>query len=336
MSPVPYAVMSPVERLLAVCRAEIGYHEKASNRDLDSKTDNSGTANYTKYAWYMDLIGDVYNGRKNGYDWCDVWVDSMFIMTFGEALGVKLLCQPYKGCGAGCNWSAGYYKANGQFYKTGPQPGDQIFYDWDLDDCADHTGIVTAVRGGYVYTIEGNTSDPSNPGDVVVAEKCRPLNAKYIYGFGRPDWSLVESTKLSGWTGYVTNTGGDGLNCRTFPVSGAVLDTFRDGDTLTIIQTLNDWALVEGRGWVSMEYVSKTAPEPTPTPTPGGDDDMKYYQKLADVPKSYRAAVQKVMERGALKGSADPDPSRLDDNTINISEDMCRTMVILDRLGLLK
>ena len=180
-----------VERLLATALAEVGYHEKAGNADLDSKTGNSGSRNYTKYARDLDALGDVYNGKKQGYDWCDVFVDWCFIKTFGETLGVKLMCQPYQGCGAGCNWSAGYYKNMGQFHKAGPQPGDQIFYDWDLDGEADHTGIVTAVQGGKVYTVEGNTSDPSNPGDVVVAEKRRDLDYRYIYGYGRPDWSFV-------------------------------------------------------------------------------------------------------------------------------------------------
>ena len=60
---------------------------------------------------------------------------------------------------------------------------------------------------------------------------------------------------------------------------------------------------------------------------------MKYYKTLADVPASYQETVKKLMERGALKGVSDSDPARLDDNILNISEDFCRTMTILDRLG---
>ncbi len=177
--------MTAAERLLATARAEIGYHEKASNRVLDSKTGNAGDRNYTKYARDLDALGDVYNGGKNGYDWCDVFVDWCFITTFGKELGMKLLCQPYRGCGAGTRYSMGYYQARGQFHRTRPQPGDQIFFG--TSKSVNHTGIVERVGGGTVYTIEGNTG-----GGVQVARKFYGLNGKTILGYGRPDWSLVK------------------------------------------------------------------------------------------------------------------------------------------------
>ena len=42
------------------------------------------------------------------------------------------------------------------------------------------------------------------------------------------------------------------------------------------------------------------------------------------------------MERGALLGESDPDPGKLEDNVLNITEDYCRVMVTLDRLELLE
>ena len=63
------------------------------------------------------------------------------------------------------------------------------------------------------------------------------------------------------------------------------------------------------------------------------EDDMVYYRTLADVPKGYQDTVRRLMEKGALKGYSDPDPGRLDDNVLNISEDMCRTLAVLDSLG---
>ena len=65
------------------------------------------------------------------------------------------------------------------------------------------------------------------------------------------------------------------------------------------------------------------------------EDDMKYYKTLTDVPVDWRPAVKKVMEKGAMRGFSDPDPKRLDDNVINVSEDMCRMFTVLDRLGVL-
>ena len=36
-------------KLIKIAEAELGYHEKASNSNLDSKTANSGNNNYQKY-----------------------------------------------------------------------------------------------------------------------------------------------------------------------------------------------------------------------------------------------------------------------------------------------
>ncbi len=179
------------ERVIATARAEIGYREKASNQNLDSKTANAGGANYTKYARDLDVLGDVYNGRKNGYDWCDVFVDWCFITTFGEKIAVQMLYQPYKGCGAGCEWSRKYYAAKNQYFTKGPKPGDQIFFDWSgAKKAAGHTGIVVAVGGNTVTTVEGNTGNNATQ----VLQKSYNVNSRYIMGYGRPNWALAQIT----------------------------------------------------------------------------------------------------------------------------------------------
>ena len=55
------------------------------------------------------------------------------------------------------------------------------------------------------------------------------------------------------------------------------------------------------------------------------EDDMVIYKTLNDVPSYYKVAVQKVMDKGALKGTSGKE--------INVSEDLCRTLTVLDRLG---
>ena len=55
------------------------------------------------------------------------------------------------------------------------------------------------------------------------------------------------------------------------------------------------------------------------------DDEMKYYATLKDVPEWYKPAVQKVVDRGALNGTGGGE--------LNVSEDFCRTMTVLDRMG---
>lgn len=185
--------LTAIERLIATAKAEEGYLEKATNAQLDSKTANAGSNNWTKYARDLDNIGNIYYGKKNGYAWCDVFVDWCFIKTFGVDLAMRLLCQPYGGAGAGCTYSVQYYKQKDQFHKSNPQAGDQIFFTNDGGKTSYHTGLVIAVGNGKVYTIEGNTS--SAPGVVpnggCVRTKSYNLTATYICGYGRPDWSLV-------------------------------------------------------------------------------------------------------------------------------------------------
>lgn len=185
--------MTAIERLLATAGAEVGYLEKASNSQLDSKTANAGSANYTKYARDLDKLG-VYHAAKNGLSWCDIFVDWCFVRAFGLEAGMKMTGQPMGGYGAGCTESANYYKQMGRFHRSGPQPGDQIFFTYTNGRTMAHTGIVERVAGGRVYTIEGNTSGASgiiaNGGGV--CRKSYPLDYARIGGYGRPDYSIVQ------------------------------------------------------------------------------------------------------------------------------------------------
>lgn len=177
-----------VNKLIKIAEAEIGYLEKASNASLDSKTANAGTANFTKYARDLDAIPEFYNGNKNGYAWCDVFVDWCFVKAFGVEEAQKLLCQPDESAGAGCTYSARYYKNKGQFHKS-PKAGDQIFFGTEGN--VTHTGIVYKVDSEKVYTIEGNTSgasgEVSNGGGV--CKKSYSLSYNRIYGYGRPAYN---------------------------------------------------------------------------------------------------------------------------------------------------
>lgn len=184
--------MTTVERLLATAHGELGYLEKASNAQLDSKAANAGHANYTKYARDLDKLG-VYHAKKNGFAWCDMFVDWCFIQTFGLETAMKMTCQPMGGYGAGCTASAQYYKKAGRFFKTGPQPGDQIFFSKDGGANMYHTGLVQKVENNRVYTSEGNTSSEAgvveNGG--AVREKSYSISYNKIAGYGRPDYSLA-------------------------------------------------------------------------------------------------------------------------------------------------
>ena len=54
------------------------------------------------------------------------------------------------------------------------------------------------------------------------------------------------------------------------------------------------------------------------------DEDMTYYKTINDVPSYYKAAVQKAVDKGALAGG---------DGALNVSEDLCRMLTVLNRLG---
>ena len=180
-----------IAKLLAVAEAEVGYLEKRTNDQLDDKTANAGANNWNKYARDIDTkYPNFYNGRKNGFHWCDIFVDWCFITAFGYDNALKMLYAPEKSTGAGCSFSADFFRKNGQFHKN-PKVGDQVFFgDYGNEG---HTGIVVAVEGSVITTIEGNTSGGSgvvaNGGGVF--RKTYNTDALYIPGYGRPDWAVV-------------------------------------------------------------------------------------------------------------------------------------------------
>ena len=177
------AAYKPIEILIPY----LGYGEKNSNSGLD-RTDTYGHNNYTFIAQYFDDLWNsgykFYNGRKQGNEWCDMTVDFACCKAFGPENARKVLYQPMESCGAGCYWSARYYKDNGAWIERSgnPRTGDQIFFGTKGDET--HTGLVERVDTTYVYTIEGNTSDR-------LLRKSYARNSTKIAGYGRPRYEAV-------------------------------------------------------------------------------------------------------------------------------------------------
>ena len=173
-----------LDKILALAEAEVGYLEKASNSQLDDKTANAGSGNWTKYARDLYAAG-YYNGNKNGYAWCDVFVDWLFYMAAGKDINhaQEVECQtgPY---GAGCAFSSRYYAYQDRFFKS-PKVGDQIFFGSSFED-ASHTGIVYKVDANKVYTIEGNSGN-------AVQRRSYALTYGNILGYGRPKYDVFYS-----------------------------------------------------------------------------------------------------------------------------------------------
>lgn len=176
--------MSKASEVVAVAISQIGYKEKASNKNLDDNTANAGSANWTKYA--RDLYAaKYYNGNKNGFAWCDVFVDWCFFKAYGATEGQRIECQTGD-CGAGCTFSMQYYQAKGRFDKN-PKVGDQIFFRYSGSSGADHTGIVVEVSSSQIVTVEGNSGNQ-------VKRNTYARNYSCIIGYGHPLYDEDDGT----------------------------------------------------------------------------------------------------------------------------------------------
>ena len=173
--------MATYKALLNVAKGEVGYVEKKSNKSLDSKTANKGYNNYTKYNRDMKKIRGA--GAINDY-WCANFVSWCFYKAYGKTNGAKLMY----GYGNYVPYIYNHFKANKRTAKK-PKKGDVIFFR-NLS----HIGIVYKVEGGYVYTYEGNTSSGAfNANGGAVCKKKYAIGSSWIYGYGRPKWTVPVS-----------------------------------------------------------------------------------------------------------------------------------------------
>lgn len=169
---------SQIEKVVSLALGEVGYTEEPKG------------SNKNKYAKEIDALRkegkNVYNYPKDGVAaWCDIFHDWLHIHSFGFDEGMYHLCQPENSSGAGCKYSAQYYKNAGRFFDT-PEVGDQIFFISGGE--INHTGVVTKVDDKKVYTVEGNS------GDAVKAHSYNKVGNKKIAGYGRPRWKEEAET----------------------------------------------------------------------------------------------------------------------------------------------
>jgi hypothetical protein len=178
------------QKVIDIALGEVGYLEKSKSAYIRNpaviwyKVDGAGYDNFTKYAYELDRE-DWYNGPKNGFAWCSVFVDWCFIKAYG--LNVAGQMKNHGIYDAGCDWAVESYK-NAKQWHTDPKKGDQIFFmDGDGDAC--HTGLVIDVDDTYIHTVEGNTSSSEfdSAGGGVFRKKYRKDYWR-IMGFGRPDY----------------------------------------------------------------------------------------------------------------------------------------------------
>ncbi|HAH17819.1 MAG TPA: hypothetical protein DCL29_02235 [Eubacterium sp.] len=190
--------MNLVDDVIQIALNEVGYLEKKSNKDLDSKTANAGYNNYTKYGRDMHKLYPLVMDFPAA--WCDCFVDWCFYKAYGISNAKSLLGGDFNDYTVA---SANLYKNKNAWYTSNPKKGDQIFFKNLTGIC--HTGLVYNVDKDYVYTVEGNTSSASgvvSNGGAVCKKKYK-LNNSRIAGYGRPkyDTAVEEGWKQddNGW-----------------------------------------------------------------------------------------------------------------------------------------
>lgn len=188
----------------------IGYLEKNGDakmkplglRNSDPFQEGAGSKNYTIFAQEYAIQTGI---KVQAQPWCDVFVDMMFICTFGIARARDLL----GGFSAYTPDSANRFKSMGSYYTEDPRAGDVIFFLNSERIC--HTGIVTKVSAGRIFTIEGNTSSEYGvvPNGGAVRSKSYALTYAGIAGFGRPAYKEAEGIPESWlkWRSFQKPTG---------------------------------------------------------------------------------------------------------------------------------
>lgn len=163
-------------KVINIALNEEGYLEKKSNSQLDSKTANAGSANYTKYGKWYGLNPDL---------WCAMFICWIFNEAYGETEAKKLLAGRFS---AACEDIRQNFIYKKQYHTSNPQVGDIVFFKGTRHAGANHIGIIINVSQGRIYTIEGNTSGGSyvidNGGGV--AQKNYATAYSKILGYGRP------------------------------------------------------------------------------------------------------------------------------------------------------
>lgn len=137
------------------------YYHIGGNLVEVARTQIGNTGN-VYWTWY---------GFTSRVEWCAIFVS----WCANESGDLNITVPKFSSVEDGISW----YKSNDLWKDSSytPNTGDLIFFDWNSDGDPDHVGIVEKVEDGYIYTIDGNSSDE-------VKEKKYTTDYKRIYGYG--------------------------------------------------------------------------------------------------------------------------------------------------------
>jgi hypothetical protein len=120
--------------------------------------------------------------------WCAIFVSWCLAAADVERLGRWAKGEDF------CPAWVDSFKTNDRWRTADPQPGDLVFYSWNLDGVANHVGLVESVTAaGSIVTIEGNTDDPTIAA-YVDGNCCRRKHrtTDYVLGYGIPPYETTE------------------------------------------------------------------------------------------------------------------------------------------------
>ena len=254
--------MSIWDKTRELLDGQVGYLEKRSNANLDSKNANAGYGNYTKYS------RDVNNWELmgcQGQPWCATYQFWICVKIFGKAKALEIMGSGFYNC----NSVKAHAKAKGTWHRT-PKLGALVIFRNGA-----HIGRVIRIANGKINTNEGNTSSgglnhvEANGG--CVAEKSYTIGNGQIDGYVWIDYGDGTGTEDKPWkaTGTATSTV-DNLFVRAEP-NGEVIGELMKGNRFEINGiTDGSWTQVKvtgiGVGWVWTAYVKKDGSQSTEPP----------------------------------------------------------------------
>lgn len=148
---------------------------RAKFKSWNGYSESNGKAQKYIVDPWNKYMGMNVNCKKKA--WCAIATASCL-----KQVGVKKMSMS-----AGCTTQMKWYKSKKRFKARGvtPQVGWLVFYDFEGEGKATHTGMVTSVnykKKGYIYVIEGNKSNK-------VGYRHISYTSKNILGFGVPYYS---------------------------------------------------------------------------------------------------------------------------------------------------
>lgn len=183
------------DEILERAAAYVGYEQKNSASNLESFHGNKGSNNFQKF--------QPLAGAGNGDQWCQYFVDGVFVETAGDIKGAQklLYMNTSKSSMTGYTPQGKQYFVDNKQWHTTPQRGDIIYFYSTDKGRVGHVGIVEKVDANkkMVYTIEGNTRSDAyaENGGMVARHSYSYANTggkNRVNGFGRPNYNGVVLT----------------------------------------------------------------------------------------------------------------------------------------------